>query len=187
MTGNTGKEAKKKYRSISEASLTDVVRAIRTIKAFTDFRAKMQELFTAFAAAGVDVSRLNFNDPMSMIRAFGQLQKANTNIDVDTILDELERCEEVTLREVEEAVRILNQYATLSRKVDYTVGSISRQRKTQLGDLEAVAKMFGFKLPATTKKEETEEEEVEEEEPELTEEDIKEIKRIVREYKREKG
>jgi len=82
-------------------------------------------------------------------------------------------------RRIEEAVRTLNQYAILSRKVDSTLGVVGRQKKATMGDLETVANIFGFSLP---KKEEKEMEE----EPELTEEDIREIKRIVDKYKQKR-
>ena len=163
-----------------EVKLSEVLNAIRVIKRYIDIREKINELLVALASAGIDVSRVNFNNPMSLISVLSKARQHGVDVDIDTIIEEIEEGFDVSLNEVEEAVRVLRMFAVTSRSVDSTLRLFSQTAKTSVDDLNVVAKMFGLKVPTMKGSESGEEEE---EEEELTEEDIKDMKEIIERYK----
>ena len=50
-----------------EVKLSEVLNAIRVVKRYIDIREKINELLVALASAGIDVSRVNFSNPMSCL------------------------------------------------------------------------------------------------------------------------
>lgn len=164
--------------------LNDIIEAIRTIKAFVDFREQINELLMAMYSAGVDISRVNFNNPMSLIQAFSALKKNNPDFDIDTVLDELQHGADITLDDIDKASRILSKYASVSHRIDSTLKRFSRMKKTSMEELEAITSMFGL----TTKSKSTAEsiDETDEEDYELTEDEIEEMKEVIRRYQAKK-
>lgn len=161
--------------------LSEVVNAIRTIKAFVDFRDKVNELLIYMASAGIDISKVNFNNPMSLMKAFSVMRKSNVDVDIETIFDELGSADEITFEEVENAVRVLTRYATVSGKIDSMLSRFSRDSRMGAGDVESLAEMFGLKVGSRSGGQVEESED--DVDVELTDEDIEEIRRIVRKYK----
>jgi len=163
-----------------EVRLSEVLNAIRVVKRYIDVRDKINELLVALASAGIDVSRVNFNNPMSLISVLSKARQQGVDVDVETIFEELEEGFDVSLDEVDEAVKVLKRFAVTSRNVDGTLRVFSRMTKTSVNDLNAFAQMFGLKVP-TQKSGETVEE-IEEEE-ELSEEDVRDMKEIIKKYR----
>lgn len=163
-----------------EVRLSEVLNAIRVIKRYIDVRDKINEMLMALASAGIDVSRVNFNNPMSLISVLSKARQQGVDVDIETIFEEIEEGYDVSLDEVDEAVKVLKKFAAVSRSVDSTLRVFGRSTKTSVNDLNAFAQMFGLKVP--TQKGSEVVEEVEEEE-ELSEEDIEDLREIVRKYK----
>lgn len=163
-----------------EVKLSEVLNAIRVIKRYIDVRDKINELLVALASAGIDVSRVNFNNPMSLISVLSKARQQGVDVDVETIFEEIEEGYDVSLDEVDEAVRVLKRFAMTSRSVDGTLKVFSRMTKTSISDLNAFAQMFGLKVPTQKSSEVVEEVE---EEDELSEEDIEDLREIVKKYR----
>ncbi|RLI53661.1 MAG: hypothetical protein DRP09_15215 [Candidatus Thorarchaeota archaeon] len=167
----------------SEATLVDILKAIRTIKTFVDFREKLNELMSSLASAGIDISRVNWNNPMSIMNALSMAQKRGVDIDVDTLIDELSNSEEIKLSEVEEAVDVLRRYYRTSMRIDSVLRTVARSKTATMGELEDVMSMFGFKVPRRKIDEVVDEID---EEIELTDEEIEEMRKII-ESRRKSG
>jgi len=163
-----------------EVRLSEVLNAIRVIKRYIDVRERINELLVALASAGIDVSRVNFNNPMSLISVLSKARQHGVDVDVETIFEELEEGFDVSLDEVDEAVKTLKRFALTSRNVDGTLRLFKSFAKTSVNDLNAFAQMFGLKVPTQRNTEAVEE--VEEEE-ELSEEDVRDMKEIIRKYR----
>ena len=163
-----------------EVKLSEVLNAIRVVKRYIDVRDKINELLVALASAGIDVSRVNFNNPMSLISVLSKARQQGVDVDVETIFEELEEGFDVSLDEVDEAVKTLKRFALTSRNVDGTLRLFRNFAKTSVNDLNAFAQMFGLKVP--TQKNAEAIEEVEEEE-ELSEEDVRDMKEIIKKYR----
>lgn len=164
--------------------LSEVLNAIRVIKRYLDVKEKISELLISLASAGVDISRVNFNNPMSLISVLNMAKNRGVDVDIDTLLEEIDESYDITIDEVNEAVRVLRVFAQTSSAVDSTLRVFGRNAKASARDIESIAAMFGLKTPSSKLKEE--EPEVEEEindEEKLSEEDLEDIKTIVQKFK----
>ena len=164
-------------KSNKSIKLSEVLNAIRVIKRYVDIKEKINELLAGLASAGVDITKVNFNNPMSLVAALSKARQRGVDIDIDTVFEEVEEGFDVTLEEVDEAVKVLSRFAMVSRRVDNALRVFSRSAKTSVDDLEAMARMLGLKVPSSST------EVVEEKEEEFTEEDIRDMKEVIRKYK----
>jgi len=167
--------------SVKKVTISDLLDAIDTINKFINFGEKVSKVFSALSRAGVDVSRINPYDLNSILR-LSVAMRSNPElkeIDVESLKEEFEEILELDLDDVRRKLRIVKKFIGVYSQANKTMSRVSKTVGANLDQLNALANMFGLKLPTASQSEETEETEIEE----MSEDEIKELDEVIKKFK----
>jgi len=167
--------------SVKKVTISDLLDAIDTINKFINFGEKVAKVFSALSRAGVDISKINPYDLNSLLR-LSVAMRSNPEleeIDVESLKEEFEEILELDLDDVRKKLKVVRKFIGVYSQANKTMSRVSKTVGANLDQLNALANMFGLKLPTTSQPEETEETEVEE----ISDEEIKELDEVIKKFK----
>jgi len=167
--------------SVKKVTIGDLLDAIDTINKFINFGEKVSKVFSALSRAGVDVSRINPYDFNSILR-LSMAMRSNPEleeIDVESLKEEFEEILELDLDDVRKKLIVVKKFISVYSQANKTMSKVSKTVGANLDQLNALANMFGLRLPTTSQSEETEETEIEE----ISEDEIKELDEVIKKFK----
>lgn len=166
---------------VKKVTISDLLDAIDTINKFVNFGERVAKVFSALSRAGVDVSRINPYDFNSILR-LSMAMRSNPEleeIDVESLKEEFEEILELDLDDVRKKLIVVKKFISVYSQANKTMSRVSKTVGANLDQLNALANMFGLKLPTASQSEETEETEIEE----MSDEEIKELDEVIKKFK----
>ncbi|RLB79246.1 MAG: hypothetical protein DRH17_14060, partial [Deltaproteobacteria bacterium] len=100
-------------------------------------------------------------------------------IDIESLKEEFKEILGLELDGVYEKLDVVRKFISVYNQASRTVGMVSEMVGANLDQLNALANMFGLKLPTASQPEETEEIKVEE----MSEDEIKELDEVIKKFK----
>jgi len=164
-----------------KVTIGDLLDAIDTINKFVNFGDRVAKVFSTLARAGVDVSRINPYDFNSILRLSVAMRNNPEleEIDVEALKEEFEEILDLDLDDVSRKLGVIRRFMSVYNQANRTMSTVSRTMGASLDQLNALASMFGLKLPSATKSEKVEEVEVEE----MDEDEIEELRDVINRFK----
>jgi hypothetical protein len=164
------------YDRVRNPTVSDVLNAVDRLRRFYEFYTEFSKIAVALAGSGIDITRINPNNFGDLIKMVTSLNKAGVlnDIDIEALRDTYEDIMNMSINELKDLCQTLRQFAMVSHNVINTMSYISRTAKVDKDSLELVKSLLGIK----THKDEESEEEYETED--LTEEEIEELRKMLR-------
>ena len=172
---------------VRDPTFRDLINALRTINKFVEFGERAGELIRGLYKAGVDLTRLNPYDLTSLI----QLARASSETvgfseeELEELLNDFEDLMDTPISEIENALRILQRYTMIMRRAENQLKTVTKTMGVRKEELEGLASLFGIKLPSMSKSEYYDYEEEEEEES-ISEEELEELKKVIKKFREER-
>jgi len=164
------------YDRVRNPTVGDVLNAIDRLRRFYEFYTEFSRIAVALAGSGIDITRINPNNFGDLIKMVTSMNKAGVlnDIDIEALKDAYEDIMNMSINDLKDLCNTLRQFAMVSHNVMNTMSYISRTAKIDKDSLELVKSILGIK---TTKAEESEEEY---EAEDLTEEEIEELRKMLK-------
>jgi mannose/fructose/N-acetylgalactosamine-specific phosphotransferase system component IIB len=164
------------YNRVRNPTVGDVLNAIDRLRRFYEFYTEFSKVAVALAGSGIDITRINPNNFGDLIKMVTSMNKAGVlnDIDIEALKDAYEDIMNMSINDLKDLCQTLRQFAMVSHNVMNTMNYISRTAKVDKDSLDLVKSLLGIK----TRKDEESEEEYETED--LTEEEIEELRKMLR-------
>jgi hypothetical protein len=164
------------YDRVRNPTVSDVLNAIDRLRRFYDFYTEFSKIAVALAGSGIDITRINPNNLGDLIKMVTGLNRtgALNDIDIEALRDAYEDIMNMSINELRDLCYTVRQFALASHNVIQTMSYISKTAKIDKDSLELVRSILGIKTPRA----EGSEEEYETEE--LTEEEIEELRKMLK-------
>jgi mannose/fructose/N-acetylgalactosamine-specific phosphotransferase system component IIB len=164
------------YDKVRNPTVSDVLNAIDKLRRFYEFYTEFSKIAIALAGSGIDITRINpnnFGDLIKMVTSLNRTGVLN-DIDIEALKDSYEDIMNMSINDLKDLCNTVRQFAMVSHNVMNTMSYISRTAKIDKDSLELVKSLLGIK---THKTEESEEEY---EAEDLTEEEIEELRKMLK-------
>ena len=164
---------------MTKTTIADLLDAVDKINKFVKFGERVGRIIGQLASAGIDVSRINPYVINSLISIAVRLRSQGYNVenlDVESLREEFREILEMDLDEINKANRTIRRFISTYKSASSTLSVVNRTVGAGLEQMQALAQLFGLKMP---KEEKVEEEEIEE----LEDEEIEELKEAIRQFK----
>jgi len=164
------------HDKVRNPTVGDVLNAIDRLRRFYDFYTEFSKIAVALAGSGIDITRINPNNLGDLIKMVTSLNKTGVlnDIDIEALKDAYEDIMNMSIHELRDLCYTVRQFALASHNVIQTMSYISRTAKIDKDSLELVKSILGIKTPKADESEEEYETE------ELTEEEIEELRKMLR-------
>jgi hypothetical protein len=164
------------HNRVRNPTVGDVLNAIDRLRRFYEFYTEFSKIAVALAGSGIDITRINPNNFGDLIKMVTSLNKAGVlnDIDIEALRDAYDDIMNMSINELKDLCQTLRQFAMVSHNVMNTMSYISRTAKVDKDSLDLVKSLLGIK----THKDEESEEEYETED--LTEEEIEELRKMLK-------
>jgi len=164
------------YDKVRNPTVGDVLNAIDRLRRFYEFYTEFSKIAIALAGSGIDITRINPNNFGDLIKMVTSLNKAGVlnDIDIEALRDAYDDIMNMSINDLKDLCNTVRQFAMVSHNVMNTMSYISRTAKVDKDSLELVKSLLGIK---TSKAEESEEEY---EAEDLTEEEIEELRKMLK-------
>jgi len=163
----------------SKITIADLLDAVDKINKFVKFGERVGRIIGQLASCGIDISKINPYDINSLIAMAVRLRSQGynvTDVDIEELREEFKEILEMDLDEINKANRTIRRFISTYKSASSTLSIVNRTVGAGLEQMQALAQLFGLKMP----KEEVEEvEEIEE----LEEEEIEELREAIRQFK----
>ena len=161
-------------------TIRDLLDAVNTIRKFVEFGERANELLRALVKVGVDISNINPYDITSFI-PLAQIYGSEIEFDeeeLQRLQEEFEDILDTPMSKINECINIINRFTATHRRATSSLKSLTRRVGVGKEEISMLANLFGLKLPDVKK-----ETVVEEEEEELSEDEIEEIREVIKKFK----
>lgn len=173
---------------INNPTFRDLIEAMRTINKFVQFGEKVGELMRTLYRAGVDIRRINPYDISSLIQ-LARSTDIGEEFDeekLEELISEFEDIIDTPISEIENSLRIMSKYMQVMKSAERQLKRVTERMGMRMDEINALAEMFGIKLPHRSKQT-VEELDYEEDYVEgMTEEEVEELKKIIEDFKKSK-
>jgi hypothetical protein len=172
----------------SRITVRDFINSLETIHKFVTFGEKVGKAIGALARAGVDISKFNPLDFGSIIRMAGALRQQGydlDDVDIECLKEEFEEILDMDISEIYNAINVVNRFSSALKRATQTIQYVSKQLPTDPSAMNNLFAMFGLqpKIPNSSDINYKVEEEAMKEEKEIGEEELEELKDVVKWYK----
>ena len=164
----------------SKTTIADLLDAVDKINKFVKFGERVGRIIGQLASCGIDISRINPYDINSLIAMAVRLRSQGYNvedIDIEELREEFREILEMDLDEINKANRTIRRFISTYKSASSTLSIVNRTVGAGLEQMQALAQLFGLKMPKEEKEELEEIEELEDEEIEELREAIKQFKK----------
>ncbi len=174
---NIDEEKIKKY------TLKDLVWSLKVLNNFKEARENLLEVLKILAEAGIDTSKVNWNDPFSVMQAFLQVKGMGIDVDINYIIERMESLDDVSFADINKALDIIETFMVLSSRAEKIARSISKRGYTAK-EFDMLMGLLGVGNSGKSVKIDVEDVESEDEdEVKLTDEELDRIRSIIDKYR----
>jgi len=167
---------------MTKITIADLLDAVDKINKFVKFGERVGRIIGQLASCGIDISKINPYDINSLIAMAVRLRSQGYNVenlDVESLREEFREILEMDLDEINKANRTIRRFISTYKSASSTLSIVNRTVGAGLDQMQALAQLFGLKMPREEKVGELDEEEIEE----LEDEEIEELKEAIRQFK----
>ena len=167
---------------MTKITIADLLDAVDKINKFVKFGERVGRIIGQLASCGIDISKINPYDINSLIAMAVRLRSQGYNVenlDVESLREEFREILELDLDEINKANRTIRRFISTYKSASSTLSIVNRTVGAGLDQMQALAQLFGLKMPREEKVGELDEEEIEE----LEDEEIEELKEAIRQFK----
>lgn len=174
---NIDEEKIKKY------TLKDLVWSLKVLNNFKEARENLLEVLKILAEAGIDTSKVNWNDPFSVMQAFLQVKGMGIDVDINYIIERMESLDDISFADINKALDIIETFMVLSSRAEKIAKSISKRGYTAK-EFDMLMGLLGVGNSGKSVKIDVEDVESEDEdEVKLTDEELDRIRSIIDKYR----
>jgi len=166
----------------SKITIADLLDAVDKINKFVKFGERVGRIIGQLASCGIDISKINPYDINSLIAMAVRLRSQGynvTDVDIEELREEFREILEMDLDEINKANRTIRRFISTYKSASSTLSVVNRTVGAGLEQMQALAQLFGLKMP---KEEVEEEEEIEE----LEEEELEELKEAIKAFRKKR-
>jgi len=166
----------------SKITIADLLDAVDKINKFVKFGERVGRIIGQLASCGIDISKINPYDINSLIAMAVRLRSQGynvTDVDIEELREESKEILEMDLDEINKANRTIRRFISTYKSASSTLSVVNRTVGAGLEQMQALAQLFGLKMP---KEEVEEEEEIEE----LEEEELEELKEAIKAFRKKR-
>ncbi len=164
-------------------TIKDLAWAFKILNSFREAKESLLDIMKALADAGVDTSKINWNDPFSIMNAFLQVKE----VDIDYVIEKMGEIEDVSFADINRALDVVETFLALSSRAEKIAKSMSKRRYTAK-EFDMLMSLFGLGGSGSKVKIDVEDvsDEIEEEES-ITDDELDRIKDIINKYRHGSG